>query len=279
MEKNMRICQESTHPMTESDSLEIISKKGNKIFPDSPFTQWHLRKKYETMNNLFQRHLHADCRLLDIACGDGDALVLAKNLRPDSELWGVDINDNFLDIARKRVPGAQFSKGDMLNLDFLPEGYFDVVHEFWATCLIRDKEDFSLLARQYLRLVRNGGILLWEFPPKWSLAHLMYLLTVAPKITENDTKLKRIFRSFFPSKYTFLSDKQIEVGLNKSNYNFEIIEHVPIWYFYCSGMMRRSLDTLYQVFGDRQFELLDRINGIVWPRYSGFYLVIRKLKR
>lgn len=261
----------------ETNILDRVFLIGGKDRPGSPFTQWHLRKKFETIENLFKKYLSPGCRFIDIACGDGDAIVLANICQPDSELWGTDINDKFLSIAKIRSVDAKFFQGDMLNLDFLPEGYFDVVHEFGATFLLRDKKDLPALARQYFRLVKDGGIVLWEFPPKWSMAHLAYLFAVAPKITEHDTKLSRILKSFNPSKYTFLSDDEIEAGLKNCGYEFHIIERRSIWYFYCSGLIRKLLDILHKNYGDNLFESIDQFNKLHWPFCSGFYLAIQKV--
>lgn len=253
--------------------LEIVLAKGKSNVPGSPFIRWHLKTKFELIKQLYHRYLYPGCRFIDIACGDGDGLVLARHCQPECELWGVDIDDDSLNIAKSRVPEAKVFKGDMLNMEFLPEGHFDVLHEFAASFLVRD---WKTLVNQYLRLVRDGGIILWELPEKWSAAHLMYLFTIAPKITENDTKIKRILRSFIPSKYVYLSNPEVDVCLKASDYAFEMIEHVPIWYFYCHGIPRIFLDYLHRFFGDRLFETLDRFNRLVWPRYSGYYLVIRK---
>ena len=83
-------------------------------------------------------------------------------------------------MARERVAAATLHQGDMHNPRTLPKGYFDVVHEFGAAFLSRG---WSILAREYLSLRHDGGILLWELPQRWSLAHISYLLTVAPRRT------------------------------------------------------------------------------------------------
>jgi len=259
----------------KNNVLEIVLAEG-KSSPSSPFIQWHLRTKFELITQLFQKYLFPGCQFIDIACGDGDGLVLAKYCHPKCEIWGVDIDIESLNIAKRRVPEAKIFKGDMLNLKFLPEGSFDVLHEFGATFFIHD---WKTLIQQYLRLVRDDGIILWELPQKWSTAHLMYLFSVAPQITEQDTKIKRVFRSFSPSKYTYLSNHQVEECLKTSGYAFEIVERVPIWYFYCRGIPRVFLDYIHRFSGDRLFEVLDHFNGRIWPRYSGYYLVIRKKRK
>jgi hypothetical protein len=155
----------------------------------------------------------------------------------------------------------------------LPRGYFDVVHEFGATFMV---PSWPLLVKTYLSLLRDGGILLWELPEKWSTGHVAYMLSPAPKITDSDTTFQRILRSFSPSKYRYESNSNILKALEEAGCDFEIIERVPIWYFYCRGVLCRILDVAWRFGGDRVFEWCDRMTGDIWPRSSGYYLVVQK---
>jgi trans-aconitate methyltransferase len=224
------------------------------------------------MESLFQKYIGDDSKFLDMACGTGDGLFLASLCRPECELWGLDIYTPDLQIAKSRVPSATLVQGNMLSPG-LQEGQFDVVHEFGATFMV---PEWTSLVKVYLSLLRDGGVLLWELPQKWSSGHIAYLLSVAPKITESDTKFKRILRSFSPNKYRYESDAAILDALNKSGYDYEIVERVPIWYFYCRGLLGMTLNFAWKFGGDEVFEWCDRFTGRIWPRYSGYYLVVRK---
>lgn len=251
------------------DIIDYRKKKG----AESQFLKWHLIMKYKVIQQLLQDYLFPGCKFLDVACGDGDCLKVAKACQPKSEVWGIDVDLKSLAIAKNRIPDAKLIVGNMFNMEFLPEGYFDVLHEYGAAILVRDWEK---VIQQYLRLVSDSGIILWELPQKWSMGHLVFLFSAAPTLTEGDTKIKRIYRSFSFSKYTFLSDRKIKKYLQASAYRFEVVEHVPIWYFYCQGGLRSLLDSLHFICGDRLFVIVDRLTGRIWPRYSGFYLVLKK---
>ena len=94
---------------------------------------------------------------MDVACGDGDGLVLAKRVRPDADLWGMDVDLLSLRQAKRRVPNAKLYAGDVYHLDQLPDSRFDVVHEYGLTYLL---ERWDVAVRHYLRLVRPWGVLL-----------------------------------------------------------------------------------------------------------------------
>jgi ubiquinone/menaquinone biosynthesis C-methylase UbiE len=238
------------------------------------FINWHVAKKTEVIKKIFKKYLYSGCRFIDIACGDGDALVLANECEPSSEIWGVDINEKFLEKAHRKARNAILIQGDLTRLDEvdgLPINSFDIAHEFGATCMVYN---WRLILPQYLRLLRSGGILLWELPPKWSMAHLMYLFTFAPKITENDTKIKRLLKSILPWKYTFLSYKHVKDILRRNA--CEVVERIPIWYLYVRGFLSIFLGFLCLIFGYRIFYILENLVALCYPICSGYYLIIRK---
>ncbi len=168
---------------------------------------------------------------------------------------------------------SRLTFGDMLNPSALPKGYFDVVHEFGAAYLV---PEWGALLKNYFSLLRDDGILLWELPQKWSIGHVSYLLSLAPKITDADTKLRRILRSFSPRKYAFESDAVVTKAFEESGYEYEILERVPIWYFYCRGLLCKIVDSAWKFGGDEVFEKCERLTKRIWPRHSGYYLVVRK---
>jgi len=238
-----------------------------------PFTRWHLRRKYEVMEGLFRRFVTPHTKLVDMGCGTGEALVLAQKCAPGCELWGVDLNGAFLDQAQSKVPSAKLILGDITKSGILPREYFDIVHEFGAAFMCRD---WAGLARIYLSLLKPGGLLLWELPQKWSSAHFSYLFWLAPKRYPGESKLLRIARTALPWKYRFESDARIGRFLDESGYPCAIVEKQPLWYFFARGWSSQLLDFGWKYFGDDLFESIDRTNGTLWPRYSGYYLIVQK---
>ena len=88
-------------------------------------------------------------RLLDMACGAGLALELAR-LR-GAEVSGVDASPRLVEVARLRNPGARIVVGDMAADHFGPET-FDAVTSFrgiWATT--------PAAVAQVARVLRPGG--------------------------------------------------------------------------------------------------------------------------
>jgi trans-aconitate methyltransferase len=261
----------SSPQSSESSATEVLATVLQRKPKTCPFIRWHLQEKFRAMEKLFRKYLTPGARFIDMACGTGDALALAALCQPEAELWGLDIYPPDLEVARTRT-NAVLVEGNMLDPQ-ITMGSFDIVHEFGAAYLI---PRWDMLAKTYFSLLRDEGILLWELPQKWSLAHISYLLSVAPKITAQDTKFKRVYRSFFPSKYTFRSDLNVTEALQATGCNYEILEKIPISHFYCRGLVCKLMDYSWKFGGDGLFAWVDKATGKLWPRYAGYYLVIRK---
>lgn len=63
----------------------------------------------------------------DVGCGAGLAALLAAGR--GAQVSGIDAAESLLEIARERVPGADFHLGDLEELPF-PDGTFDIVTGF-----------------------------------------------------------------------------------------------------------------------------------------------------
>jgi len=225
------------------------------------------------MEQLFRKYLPPHAKIADLGCGRADALVLASLCVEDCELWGLDMDAAGLADGRRRLPQAKLFEGDMHNPASLPHEYFDVVHEFGAAFLSRG---WDVLARSYFSLLRDDGILLWELPQRWSLAHIAYLLNLAPKNSPGESKLRRMFRSLLPGKYRFESDASVAHALQNAGCDYEIVEKVRIWCFFCPKFLQPALNWAWQYLGDDLFDRLEKVTRWVWPKDAGYYLVVRK---
>ena len=94
-------------------------------------------------------------RLLDIGCGSGGALALAREL--GAEPAGLDAAANLVAIARERLPGARIEIGEMEELPFDDES-FDVVTGINSFQFAGDIVHALAEARRVLR--RDGTLLM-----------------------------------------------------------------------------------------------------------------------
>jgi SAM-dependent methyltransferase len=129
-------------------------------------------------------------RLLDIACGSGLAVELAR-LR-GAVGAGIDASERLIAVARDRNPGADFRVGDMHALPW-DDGTFDVVTSFrgiWGTT-----PDALAEAFRVLKPGGHLGVTVWGHikasPGAWALAP--FRLAATPKV-ENQAAMVALGR-------------------------------------------------------------------------------------
>ncbi len=104
-------------------------------------------------------------RTLDVACGTG---FLTRQLR--GRVVGLDQSDAMLDLARERVPSAEFVHGDALELPF-PDSAFDRVltAHFYGHLEHDDRAAFLAEARRVARelVVVDSALRPDRVPEEW----------------------------------------------------------------------------------------------------------------
>ena len=116
----------------------------------------HWRPVYEAV--LSEGGVGAGTKLLDIGCGAGAALVIARGR--GAEVAGLDAAKNLVAVARSRLPDARIEIGEMEELPFSDRA-FDVVTGFNAFQFAADP---VRALREAGRVCRAGGtvaMLVW----------------------------------------------------------------------------------------------------------------------
>jgi SAM-dependent methyltransferase len=157
-----------TEPVTDSSSWAMVDEGwGRKAVDFSTLSEPGNCREYVAVHHLLG--VDAGDRLLDVACGSGLAIELAR-LRGAS-CSGVDASARLVAVARDRNPGCDIRAGDMHDLPW-DAASFDVVTSFrgiWGTT--------PGVVAEILRILRPGGragITVWGHlkvsPGAWALA-------------------------------------------------------------------------------------------------------------
>lgn len=93
--------------------------------------------------------------VLDVATGTGDfAIAIAKKLPAGSEIVGVDLSEQMLEVGRQKVQGnIVLQQGDVEHLDFEDNSYDRVSVAFG----IRNFEHLERGLSEMCRVLRSGG--------------------------------------------------------------------------------------------------------------------------
>jgi SAM-dependent methyltransferase len=108
-------------------------------------------------------------RIVDFGCGSGANSALLANR--DAHVWGIDISEDLLRLARRRLEasgrrgGATFIAGSAHDLPF-PDGSIDLVFGI----AILHHLDLDLVSREVRRVLKPGGRAIFQEPVRNSAA-------------------------------------------------------------------------------------------------------------
>jgi demethylmenaquinone methyltransferase/2-methoxy-6-polyprenyl-1,4-benzoquinol methylase len=91
-------------------------------------------------------------RVLDACCGTGD-LALEARRRGAGEVTGLDFSEGMLERARRKDPGVEWVRGDLLSLPF-GDASFDAATVGFG---VRNVEDLETGLCELRRVLRPGG--------------------------------------------------------------------------------------------------------------------------
>jgi ubiquinone/menaquinone biosynthesis C-methylase UbiE len=105
--------------------------------------------------------------ILDVGCGRGRLLRSFLDSGADAkDLFGVDLNENYVEEAKRISPGIQFATANGITLEF-PDASFDLVTQYVVFSSIALPELRQQLAGEMWRVLKPGGYIFW-----WDMRHM-----------------------------------------------------------------------------------------------------------
>lgn len=107
-------------------------------------------------------------RVLDMGCGRGFYLKFTRELYPDADVVGVELDRPLLDTARAQVPGARVANANVYRLPFADGAFTRIMF----TEVIEHIPDDAAALRELARVLAPGGRLAITtphagYPPAW----------------------------------------------------------------------------------------------------------------
>ena len=170
-------------------------------------------------------------KILDVATGTGDlAIALGETLA--SEIIGIDISEQMLEIGKKKVERNQLQKnikmeiGDGEKINY-PNNYFDAVTVSFG---VRNFENLDKGLLEIYRVLKPGSelvILETSIPQSFPLNYLYRLYTIyfLPLIGSFFSKDKSAYKYLSSSAKSFPFGKAFNKILKKNG--FVVIDNIP----------------------------------------------------
>ena len=141
-----------------SDHLHIIHNRYTGFTEEIATSCCDIQGKnsYELLLDTVDPSSHSD--ILDLACGSGVLLELCKKRFPtDLNLFGVDMNDSELKLARNRFSNddISFYKANAQDLSFMKDASKDVIFCHWALTLM---DPVVTVLKTIKRLIKKQGV-------------------------------------------------------------------------------------------------------------------------
>ncbi|NQV09486.1 class I SAM-dependent methyltransferase [Candidatus Woesearchaeota archaeon] len=117
------------------------------------YSEYTFPKLFQYQLNQFVSFLNGK-KVLDAGCGAGRDVEYLTEEKLD--VIGIDISDNMLKEARKRVKGAKFKKMDLLDIKLKPKSFDGV----WcsATLLHFRKRDAPKVLKNFHNVLKKDGV-------------------------------------------------------------------------------------------------------------------------
>ena len=126
---------------------------------DLIYSNKNYKKDSERIRKFIKRYKKTKGRdLIEFACGSGNFL---KYLKKDFNWIGVDINEEMLKIAKKKVKGVKFFKGNMVNIKINKK--FDVVLCLFSSIgYLRNYKNLKKTIKNFSDHLKDGGVIIIE---------------------------------------------------------------------------------------------------------------------
>ena len=169
---------------------------------------------------------------LDICCGTGMlTLELAKTIKEDGRVFGLDFSNEMLQIAEKNLENTpykdivQFLQGDAMEIPF-DDNSFNAVTVAWG---LRNVPDINKVISEMKRVVKPGGKVVSLDMAKPSMpifkqGYWLYFQKLVPLLGKIWTGKKAAYNYLYQSSLRFPHQQELaeifaKAGLKETNYH------------------------------------------------------------
>ena len=136
----------------------LLYKKLAKYY-DLIYSWKDYKKDSIKIRNLIKKYKKSDGKeFLDVACGTGEHLKYLKN---NFSCTGIDINNEMLKIAKKKVKGIVFKKSNMINFH-LNKKFDVIICLFDSIAYLKTYRNLEKTIKCFYKHLKHGGVMIIE---------------------------------------------------------------------------------------------------------------------
>jgi ubiquinone/menaquinone biosynthesis C-methylase UbiE len=118
----------------------------------------NVKESFKELNRMVSPYMDASgtFKVLDVGCATGALIGYLKDCYPQWKYTGIDISDDLLNLARKKLPDCEWIKGSALTTSKKLEKNFNLILCFGVLGIF-DENDAIELFNNLLRCIKPGG--------------------------------------------------------------------------------------------------------------------------
>ena len=158
---------------------------------------------------------HPAKNILEVGFGPGFDLIHFARIFPESQLFGVDVSQEMVNIADAKIAenaleNAMVAQGSVEHIkDRFPGQKFDMIYVFFGA--LNTVDDLSAAAKELQKVLSPGGTMILTFVNKWYVGGMLIEL-LKLKFRSAFLRLRPVWGGYSPTKFlasTCYSPRQI----------------------------------------------------------------------
>ena len=141
--------KQQNHIQKNKNFFNIVAKHYDNYF----LKDWFIKALKKTINTL---NITENSRILDIGCGTGNLLYLLERENKNLELYGIDISEKMLNIAKNKLKNSKLSIQSAEDIDFKDDS-FDFV---FSTEAFHHYSNYNQIMKNIYRILKKQGKLI-----------------------------------------------------------------------------------------------------------------------
>lgn len=174
-----------------------------KYYDRGIFKGWNKKIEKETIEIA---NIKRNSRILDAGCGIGNLLMLLQGLKKNLKLYGIDISEEMLRIARKKLKNKAKLKLIALEKINFKDNYFDYI---FSVDSFHHYANYDSVMRNFHRVLKkNGRLIVVDFNFGFTGNKIFHAIEPGNNKMHSVSEFRELFK-----RYKFKNIKQKRIGL------------------------------------------------------------------